>query len=104
MPCAIGFSTRVAISPRQDRKLVVRSEEFSEQFEIALDNFPDRGKGVGSDYGVGIAVRLQRSGHPMSGASLLVRGEVPILAGLSPAAALGVASALAQMRGDPPQR
>src|SRR5438477_4698122 len=97
MPCAIGFSTRVAISPRQDRKLVVRSEEFSEQFEIALDNFPDRGKGVWSDYVLGRAVMLQRSGHPMSGASLLVRGEVPIGAGLSSSAAIEGASALALM-------
>jgi galactokinase len=40
MPCAIGFSTRVAISSRPDRKLVVQSEEFSEKFEFDLDSLP----------------------------------------------------------------
>ncbi|MGA9801262.1 MAG: galactokinase [Terriglobales bacterium] len=97
MPCAIGFSTRVAISPRPDGKLVIRSEEFSEQLEFDLDSLPSRGKGVWSDYVLGIAVMLREIGHATPGASLLVRGEVPIGAGLSSSAAIEVSSALALM-------
>src|ERR1700681_1910350 len=97
MPCAIGFSTRVAISPRPDRKLVVRSEEFSEQLEFDLENLPSHGTGVWSDYVLGIAVMLREIGHPTPGATLLVRGEVPIGAGLSSSAAIEVSSALALM-------
>jgi galactokinase len=97
MPCAIGFSTCVAISPRRDRKLIIRSEDFSEQFEFDLDELPSRGKGVWCDYVVGTAVMLQEIGHPSPGASLLVEGEVPIGAGLGSSAAIEVASALALM-------
>ena len=70
MPCAIGFSTGVAISPRQDRKLVIRSEDFPEQFEFDVDELPARGTGVWCDYVVGTAVMLREIGHPDSGRDL----------------------------------
>ena len=97
MPCAIGFSTRVAISPRPDHRLAIDSEDFPEQLEIDIDHFPSQGTGIWSDYVLGIVVMLKEAGHPISGASLLVRGEVPIGAGLSSSAAIEVASALALM-------
>src|SRR5436309_5514612 len=42
LPCAIGFYTHVAVSPRSDRKLVLRSTQFANRFEFELDRLPSR--------------------------------------------------------------
>jgi galactokinase len=95
LPCALGFSTRVAISPRPDSRLIVRSLEFPEQFEFDLENLPSQGGGAWCDYVLGVAVMLRQAGYLPVGANLLVRGEVPMGAGLSSSASIEVATALA---------
>jgi galactokinase len=95
MPAALGFSTFVAIAPRLDRKLVIRSEEFPGNFEFDLDDLPGKRTGAWCDYVLGVAWVLERQGHKLAGANLLVHGKVPIGAGLSSSAALEVSSALA---------
>jgi galactokinase len=95
LPCAIEFSTRVAISPRVDHKLVLRSAEFSEPFEVDLNSLPRKPHGTWADYLVGVAVTLREAGYELRSANLLVHGEVPIGAGLSSSAAIEVATSLA---------
>jgi galactokinase len=95
MPCAIGFSTRVAISGRPDRQLVIQSEQFPERFEFNLDDLPSNRIGAWCDYVLGVAIMLRQMGHSVRGANLLVRSQIPMGAGLSSSAAIEVASALA---------
>ena len=97
LPCAIGFTTRVAIAPRPDRKLVLLSEGFPGRFEFDLANLPETRLGAWCDYVLGVAVVLRQSEALSSGANVLVQGGVPIGAGLSSSAAVEVASALAFM-------
>lgn len=91
MPAAIGFYTRASVAPRHDRKLVIHSENYSEQVEFDLDHLPATGAGHWSDYVIGVVKMLERSGKKLGGANLLVDGDVPLGAGLSSSASIEVA-------------
>jgi galactokinase len=91
MPAAIGFYTQASIAPRPDRKLVIHSENYSEQVEFDLDHLPATRAGHWSDYVVGVVKMLVRSGRKLGGANLLVDGNVPQGAGLSSSASIEVA-------------
>src|SRR5262245_50854576 len=95
MPAAIGYSTWVALAPRNDRKLSIYSENFSESVEFDLSGISGSGARLRptphwSDYVCGVAVTLEQAGYPLSGSDLLIRGEVPIGSGLSSSAAIEV--------------
>jgi galactokinase len=91
MPAAIGFYTRASVAPRHDRKLVIYSENYSEQVEFDLDHLPATRAGHWSDYVIGVVKMLVRSGKKLGGANLLVDGNVPQGAGLSSSASIEVA-------------
>ena len=97
MPAAIGFYCFVAVAPRRDRRLVIYSEEFRDQIEVDFDTLSASAKPshMWSDYPLGVALKLEQSGSRLSGANLMIHGEVPIGAGLSSSASIEVATALA---------
>src|SRR5579864_3468991 len=95
MPAAIGFYTWVAASQRADRNLHIHSDEFSETLTLSLDELAGPPRHHWSDFVRGVAAVLQSSGQHLSGANLMIEGQVPIGAGLSSSASLEVASALA---------
>jgi galactokinase len=95
MPVAIDLCVWVAIAPRVDRKLLVRSINFPDTAEVDLEAKVPHARNHWSDYVQGVAVILTRAGCRLQGANLLIRGDVPIGAGLSSSAAIEVATALA---------
>jgi galactokinase len=93
MPAALEFVTLTAASRRPDRRLRVYSMIMDETREFDLDSAPDGPTGDWSDYVVGVALMLERSGFSLLGADLVVWSDVPIGAGLSSSAALEVSVA-----------
>jgi galactokinase len=92
MPAAIGFSCWVAITPRDDRRLVLYSENFRETYEANLDELGSQGSGHWADYPLGVAWALQDAGYRLRGANLYIAGDVPLGAGLSSSAAIEVSA------------
>jgi galactokinase len=97
LPCAIGFAVRVAIVPNSAFQIVLRSEDFPDTREFALDVLPTAKRGDWTDYPIGVLSELRKAGALTRGAKVLVSGDVPVGAGLSSSAAIEVASALAFM-------
>jgi len=95
MPAALDFSTWVRLSPLEQHRLQIHSENFNEEVEVDLDDAKLAARSHWSDYPIGVAVVMERAGYRLRGASLRIRGDVPIGSGLSSSAAIEVATACA---------
>jgi galactokinase len=95
MPMAIGFYTWVAAAKRSDRIVEVYSEHFDEKSSLSLDELSGPPRKHWSDFIRGVAAELAQAGHRLSGANLVIHGEIPLGAGLSSSASLEVSVALA---------
>jgi galactokinase len=95
MPAAIDFATLAGISPRNDGKIVIYSENYKEDRTFEADDLPAGGSKHWSDYPMGVITILAGEGHKIPGFSLSLLGDVPLGSGLSSSAAVEVATALA---------
>ena len=95
MPAAIGLHCSVGIAFRADRELHIYSLQFDQNAVIDLDSLALAARGDWSDYVVGTAVALEKSGYKLRGANLVVSGDVPLGSGLSSSAAIEVATGFA---------
>lgn len=106
LPVAIDRAAYVAAGPRDDRAIRVFSVQQNEAAELSLDQLePGEIQGWPA-YVAGMADFLQRDGHRLTGADLLVDGDVPQGAGLSSSASFEVAlgAALLSLAGIPLDR
>jgi galactokinase len=97
MPAAIDFATLAAISPRSDGKIVLYSENFSDERTFDAAALPSRAAQHWSDYPLGVLAMLAEKGNKIPAFSLTLWGDVPTASGLSSSASVEVATALAVM-------
>lgn len=97
MPAAIDFGTLAAISPREDGRLVIWSENLHEEIALPLEQLPAKGNGHWSAYPMGVVKTLREAGYPIPACSVSILGDVPLGAGLSSSASIEVATALAAL-------
>lgn len=96
LPCAINFATQIAIKPRQDHQFVAVACNYDNQrSRWDLDKAQRSHDAPWSDYLKGITQVLVKRGYRLNGFDLMVRGDVPLGAGLSSSAALSIAFAYA---------
>jgi galactokinase len=94
MPVAINFATLAAISPRNDGKICIYAENYSEEKTFDAAATPVRSHHW-SDYPMGVVSILKGEGNAIPGFSLSLWGDVPLGSGLSSSAALEVVTMLA---------
>ncbi|HWA94694.1 MAG TPA: galactokinase [Terracidiphilus sp.] len=95
MPAAINYATLAAISPRDDGKIVLYSENYGEETSYEASELPKKPRNHWSDYPMGVLSILAGEGQTIPGFSMSLWGDVPVAAGLSSSAALEVATAFA---------
>src|SRR5690606_13884929 len=84
LAAAIDLAAFVGAAPRDDRVLRVAAADLGRRAELALDAASEpRPAGDWSDYAFGVALELERAGHRLRGADLLVTSAVPVGAGMS---------------------
>jgi len=94
LPMAIDRAIWMALRPRDDDEVHLRSLDFDETAGFRLGGFENTGSGW-AEYVKGVAWSLQEGGYALRGWEGVVAGDVPRGAGLSSSAALELATARA---------
>jgi len=96
LPMAIDLACFVAVAPSRDGWLRVFSEQLLEGAQRRVEDIPGSvARGRWDDRVLGVAWQLHRRGAAIQASNILVSSTIPLGAGLSSSAALGVAMVLA---------
>lgn len=107
LPIAIDREVWIALRPRDDGRVVVRSLDYRESAEFAIDGVAREGRSW-AEYLKGVAWGLTEAGHTLRGWEGVMGGDVPRGAGLSSSAAVELAglrafTAVTDIPWDPPR-
>lgn len=94
LPMAIERAIWIALRPRTDRTVEIKVLDFDETIQFSLNQI-ERGEPSPAEYMKGVAHILMDAGYDLNGWEGVVKGDVPVGAGLSSSAALEMATAQA---------
>lgn len=94
LPMAINRAAWIALRQRNDDRVIVDALDFDERIAFDLGKVENTGDGP-AEYVKGAAWALSEAGHTLRGWEGVLKGDVPIGAGLSSSAALEMAVMLA---------
>jgi galactokinase len=95
LPVAINLSLLAAAKKRNDRKVYLKSKNFSKKVVASLDELKYEEKKDWANYPLSVAWALEKEGVELSGANILFEGNIPVASGLSSSAAIEVLMAKA---------
>jgi len=92
LPMAIERETVILARPRADRVINAYAANMDRTVEANLDQRARNPQESWIDYVVGVADELAKLGKPLTGADIMIIGDVPLGSGLSSSAALEMAA------------
>jgi len=95
MPLAIDRAVWIALRPRHDTIVRVSSLDFEAPITFSLESMARHEEKTPTEYAKGVAWALQEAGYILKGFEGVMKGDVPIGAGLSSSAAFELAMARA---------
>ncbi len=94
LPAAIDRKIEIIAKKRDDNKIKIYAKDYSDRVEFSLDDIKFDENSKWSNYERGVADVLQKKGYKLSGADVLIGGNIPVEAGLSSSAAVEIATIL----------
>lgn len=94
LPMALDRAVWIALSPTDDRRVGLHLMDFDSQIGFSLDDISKTDHSP-AEYIKGVAAMMMADGYPLRGWRGVMKGDVPIGAGLSSSAALEMAVARA---------
>jgi len=91
LPVAVDREVRVLGQRRPDDRVVIYSANFDRRASFELDALGLTTRQSWINYPQGVADALQRAGHHLAGANIVMWGNVPLGAGMSSSAAVEIA-------------
>ncbi len=95
LPTTTAAYTNVTATRRDDRQVRLTSVNLEDEKCFALDDCTIGDSPNWSDYARGVAVEIEAHGTPLTGADILIDGDIPIGGGLSSSASFEVGIAIA---------